>query len=408
MVNDTPRPARPWAGAPARLLALSKTSPLVLGVLLGSAVTMLALNTPLASLARPHVRGRNVVRLGEGLLWAPFAPREPPGDHSPLGLYVPAMCKARAAPQLADDEWELGAVYDCICNPQVMRPRHCRYVVVQSGDYDVERPYHAVSEMPYFTASRVAMQLYAAAHGYSYLYVDLRGREVGVDRSAAWMKLPLLRAMGQYFDHVFMVDPDIGPGANFSTPLRWVADHLPRGSGRSIVFAGNAPSPPGGPCTGAMLVKSGVSNETYRLLEYWWSLPDTSDEFREYKTKHVWEQQIIDRLVRRKKEFAGNVSVVLHPRLMGNPESRFMQHFWSDGSSSGADRHGKVQRGLLEALANSVNACGAEPHCSALIARIATWRHYLPVVKWTDVYPGELCHQFWFGSVAVAAATCKV
>jgi len=405
MVTETPRPS-PSKGLAGRL----RVSPaLLLGALLGSAVTLLATSTQLSETwARPHVRGRNVVRLGQGLLWAPFASREPAGDRLVPGLHVPAMCGAHAAPrQLGDDEWELGAVYDCVCNPQLPRPRHCRFLVVQSGDYELERGYGTLAQMPYFTASRIAMQLYAAAHGYSYLYVDLRGRSVGADRAAAWMKLPLLRAASQYFDHVFMVDPDIGPGANFTTPLRWVADHLPRGSGKSFVFAGNAPSPPGGPCTGAMLVKSGVGDDTARLLEYWWSLADTSDEFLPFKTKHVWEQQVIDRLVRRKKEFASNVSVVMHPKLMGNPESSFMQHFWSDGTASGADRHAKVQRGLLEALAHSLDACGAEPHCSTLIARIASWRHYLPVVKWDDLYPGALCREFWFGSVATAAATCK-
>lgn len=347
-----------------------------------------------------------MMRVGENPLWAPFSiVRGALGGGIRDGSHEPSFCKAAGA--LIDEHADLAAAFDCICSPQIIRPKHCKYVIVQSGDYPIEKPFAGIDEMPYYTASRISMQLYAAAHGYSYLYVDLRERGVGVDRAAAWMKLPLVSVLSRFFDSVFVVDPDIGPGRNFTTPLRWMADHIPRGSGRSFVFAGNAPSPPGGPCTGAMLVKSGVSNETARLLEYWWRLPDVSDEFRDYKSKHVWEQQVIDRLVRRKAEFAGNITVVLQPRLMGNPDSPFMQHFWSDAAQSGAERHRKVQRGLLEAVAHSVTTCGGEPRCTALVTSLASWHHFSPAVRWAELYPAQLNWDFWFGNLAQAAASGK-
>lgn len=301
-------------------------------------------------------------------------------------------------PTAADGE-ELGAALDCLCFPHVVRPAHCRTLVLQSGDYAVgARTYsEGIAGMPFHTASRTALQLYAAAHGYSYLYVDVRERSVALDRASAWMKLPLLRLVLRYFDAVFVVDPDVVPGLNFTTPLRALTELLAAGSGKVAVMAGNAPSPAGGPCTGAMLFRSapGGSDDTERLLQHWWSAPEREPEFAATKMKHVWEQQVIDTYIRRKGERASSLVAVLPPPLMGNPDSPFMQHVWSDGSGSNAERSRKVQYGLLRALASAAASCDARPRCAELIARFARWDNYRPVVPWALLHAGGIDEQFW-------------
>jgi hypothetical protein len=297
-------------------------------------------------------------------------------------------------------EPELGSAFDCLCRPQAVRPAHCHYLVLQSGDYSVDRRFSSVADMPFHTASRTALQLYALAHGYSYLYVDVRERTVAGDRASAWMKLPLVSIASRYFDYVFVVDPDIVPGQNFTLPLRALSDRLQGAAGKIALMSGNAPSPAGSPCTGTMLFTRGVDRgggsfegaggNLTRLLQHWWSAPDREPEFAAYKMKHVWEQQVIEAYLRRRTEFAGELVLVLPPALMGNPESPFMQHHWSDGSGSNAERHRKVQFGLLQALASAVATCDARPRCSELIALFVRWNHYRPVMPWALLHAGAM------------------
>lgn len=400
-------------------------------VLFGIAICVMVLSHDFSG-NRSSIGGMRRVWLSASSdLWAPYHPSLYKGRKPMRDARESAAAESNALAFCVDESrWapfedsELSAVLDCICNPAVERLKHCRYIIVQSGDYALERQYRGIEDMPFYLASQRALQLYAAAHGYSYLYVDLRDRRAGLDRAAAWMKLPLISLLGRYFDHVMSVDPDVVPGLNFTLSLRHLSDMLQPSSRSSdssggetqekaVVFAGNAPSLPGGPCTGAMLFKFGPPYSVFPhsrlgervrgarlLLQYWWTAPDRQpDEFGAYKQKHVWEQQIIDRLVRKKTEFAGNLSIVLPPAVMGNPESAFMQHFWSEpGPNAGAERHRRVQRGLLETLALAVTTCYGGPHCAERIARIASWRYYVPVVRWGELYGGtDFPDAFWSG-----------
>jgi hypothetical protein len=360
-----------------------------------------------ATPAVPRSPLRRAAGDGDAILWPPPPPPPLPSPPSPDTALPrpPPLCATTGAAALALGDRELTTAFDCLCVPRAApRPPHCRFLILQSGDYalDASPPFTGIGDMPFHTASRIAMQLYAAAHGYAYLYVDVRGRTAARDRAAAWMKLPAMRVLARYFDYVLYVDPDVAPGANFTTPLTGLAALLgkapaapgPGGVGggvTSLVAAGNGPSHEGGPCTGVLLLTAtpglGGGTALGELLGRWWAAPDADPEFAPYKTRHTWEQHVLERFVRRRAELARNVTRVLPPAMLGNPGTPFLPHYWSDGSAE--VRRSRVQRALLEALVAAMGSCGLGERCAPLLLRIATWRHYLPVVGWGELSSGE-------------------
>lgn len=373
---------------------------------------------PLGSPVRSPLRRAGAAD-SDALMWPPPPPPPPSLPAPPAGGVgggggsvtapprPPPLCATTGAAALELGDRELTTAFDCLCVPrEAPRPPHCRFLVLQTGDYhpldDPTPPITGIGDMPFHTASRIAMQLYAAAHGYAYLYVDVRSRTAARDRSAAWMKLPAMRVLARYFDYVLYVDPDVAPGANFTTPLTGLAALLGRaplapgpggvgGGVTALVAAGNGPSHEGGPCTGVLLLTAtpglGGGAALGELLGRWWAAPDSDPEFAPYKTRHTWEQHVLERFVRRRAELARNVTRVLSPAALGNPGTPFLPHYWSDGSAE--VRRSRVQRALLEALVAAMSSCGLGERCAPLLLRIATWRHFLPVVSWGELSSGE-------------------